>query len=65
MKTCVTMLPSTAMPNTLPTWRIVFEVAEAIPARAGGTVPMMADVIGLMIRPMPRPMSIIQYQKDE
>ena len=52
------------MPNTLPTCRMVFEVAEAMPARAAGTVPMMAVVMGLMIRPLPMPMSSSQYQNE-
>jgi len=52
------------MPNTLPTWRMVFEVADAIPTRAGGTVPMIAVLIGLMVRPLPTPMTSSQCQKD-
>ena len=52
------------MPNTLPTWRMVFEVAEAMPARAAGTVPMIAVVMGLMIRPLPTPMTSSQYQNE-
>ena len=55
---CVTMAPSRAMPNTPPTSRLALDVAEAIPARARGTAPITAAVIGVITNPMPTPSSV-------
>ena len=58
----VTMEPRTAMPNTPPTCRAVFRVPDAMPARAAGTVLIMAVVTGLMTRPIPIPMMVSIHQ---
>ena len=58
MKRPVTIEPMTAMPNTPPTWRVVFTVADAMPARVAGTLLMAAVVMGLMTSPKPMPMIV-------
>ena len=54
----VTMAPSSAIPNTPPISRLVLVVADAIPARAAGTELMTAAVIGVIVSPMPTPMTV-------
>ena len=44
------------MPNTPPTSRLVFVIAEPSPARWGPTEFITAAVIGAMVAPMPWPM---------
>ena len=50
------IVPSSAMPSTPPTSRLVFVIAEPRPARCGPTAPITAAVIGAMVDPMPWPM---------
>src|SRR2546423_3794360 len=52
---CATTVPSTAMPRTPPICWAVLPVADARPTRGGGTLPTMAAIIGVMVRPTPAP----------
>ena len=50
------IVPSSAMPKTPPTSRLVFVIAEPSPARWGPTAFITAAVIGAIVEPMPWPM---------
>ena len=52
----VRIVPSSAIPNSPPTSRDVFVVAEPRPARWGSTAFMTAAVIGAIVEPIPWPM---------
>ena len=52
----VRIVPSSAMPNTPPTSRLVFVMAEPSPARCGPTAFITAAVIGAITDAMPWPM---------
>ncbi len=52
----VRTVPSSAMPKTPPTSRLVFVIAEPSPARCGPTAFITAAVIGAMTEAMPWPM---------
>ena len=52
------------MPKTPPTCRVVFRVADAMPALAGGTELMTAVVMGLITKPVPTPMTVSIHQYD-
>src|SRR5882724_1057652 len=55
---CWTTVPNTATPKTAPSWRAVLLIAEARPARGGGTeVTMVADS-GASMRPKPMPKTV-------
>ena len=51
-------LPTMATPSAPPSSRVVSFTAEPMPARSGGSAPMIDSVAGAPARPMPRPMSI-------
>lgn len=51
----VSTAPSSAMPSTPPTSRLVFVTADPSPARCGPTAFMTAAVIGAIVDPMPWP----------
>ena len=46
------------MPNTPPSSREVFVVAEPRPARSGPTAFITAAVIGVIVEPIPNPISM-------
>ena len=50
------IVPSSAMPNTPPTSRLVFVIAEPSPARCGPTEFITAAVMGAIVDAMPWPM---------
>ena len=52
----VSTVPSSAIPNTPPTSRLVFVMAEPRPARCGPTEFITAAVIGAITAAMPCPM---------
>ena len=60
------IVPSSAMPKTPPTSRLVLVIADPRPARSWPTAFITAAVMGAMVAPMPWPMiakitAMIQY----